>query len=104
MNKKYFECELVVSVETDPYTIKPVKEFAPGPGLDAIRAGDVFAEVNIPMNLPDADYCYVCYLVEVPAWQPAIIEMLTLKAMIADIHARFSKHAAEVDIYSEEAP
>lgn len=96
MDKKYFECELAVITDVNPYGMIPVDLLMPGPALDGIREGGVFAEVNIPLNLEDADYCYVCHIINLPNFMPAFAEMISLKNMVEEIHEKFSAFAKDM--------
>jgi len=43
------------------------------------------AEVNIPHNTEDAGYCMIAMLIDLPADQPAIGEMIILTSLVADV-------------------
>lgn len=43
------------------------------------------AEVNIPLNLRDEDYCMIAMLIDLPNDQIAIAEILQLQEIVADV-------------------
>lgn len=96
MDKKYYECELAVLTDIKEYGFIPVSQLLPGPALEGIEEGGVFAEVNIPLNLEGADYCYVCHIINLPNFMPAIKEMIYIKSIIEKIHEKFSGFAKEI--------
>jgi hypothetical protein len=78
-DKPYYEGFFAVQIDVAGVFVTPLTQ-------EQYRAiENVVAEVNIPLNLTDADYCMIAMLIDLPNDHLAFGEMLLLKAVVSDV-------------------
>lgn len=89
-DKPYYEGFFAVQIAVDGIRAIPITE-------EQYRSVEnAVAEVNIPLNLEDADYCMIAMLIDLPNDHIAIGEMLLLKAVVADVVRDHADHFKRV--------
>lgn len=91
MNKKpYLEGFFMVKETADSIEVAPLSTW------DYTFLENTVAEVNIPLNTPEADYCAICMLIDQKPDYIAVLEMVQLQGMMSSIVSMWRDHFTEI--------